>query len=220
MPRQKTSKTATKNKATKAKASKVAKAAKAAKAAKPEVPVVENTAASVDSTTEKAAPPSLTFQFTELLAQLSVLRTQLTRVTGQVRTLQKRADREIKAAQKANKKRKKRADGKPRAPSGFVKPTTISPELTKFLKKPAGTLMARTEVTKEINKYIVAHELQDPSNGRIIRADKKLKKLLELPAGVELTYFNLQKYMSIHFPKSKAKLAAEAKAAAATATTE
>ena len=81
--------------------------------------------------------------------------------------------------------------------------------------------MARTEVTKEIQAYILAHELQDPSNGRIIRADTKLRKLLLLPKGQQLTYFNLQKYMSRHFPMSKkalAKKAAEAAAAAAEVT--
>ena len=68
--------------------------------------------------------------------------------------------------------------------------------------------MARTEVTKEINQYILAHKLQDPSNGRIIRADSKLRKLLRLKKTdsgewEQLTYFNLQRYMSPHFPKSK-----------------
>jgi upstream activation factor subunit UAF30 len=64
--------------------------------------------------------------------------------------------------------------------------------------------MARTEVTKEINQYIVTNNLQDKNNGRIIRADTKLRKLLRLNKSDELTYFNLQKYMSPHFPKKEA----------------
>ena len=103
---------------------------------------------------------------------------------------------EVKAAQKAGRKRKSN-----RKPSGFVKPTLISTELAGFLGKPKGTEMARTEVTREINKYIRANNLQDPSNGRVIRADAKLRKLLKLNKSDELTYFNLQKYMSPHFPK-------------------
>jgi chromatin remodeling complex protein RSC6 len=62
--------------------------------------------------------------------------------------------------------------------------------------------MARTEVTKEINAYIRANKLQDPKNGRIIQADAKLQTLLNLKKGDELTYFNLQKYMSPHFAKA------------------
>ena len=79
--------------------------------------------------------------------------------------------------------------------------------------------MARTEVTREINTYIRAHKLQDPTNGRRILADSKLRSLLKLKKDDELTYFNLQRYMSPHFAKSvKAKKAeAEAEAEAAVA---
>ena len=71
-----------------------------------------------------------------------------------------------------------------------------------FRSKPEGTEMARTEVTREINGYIRQHKLQDKNNGRIIRPDAKLKGLLNIGAGEELTYFNLQKYMSPHFAKA------------------
>lgn len=147
-----------------------------------------------------AAPqePTLQDQFTQLLAQLSALRSQLTSVTSQVRTLSKKTERELKAAHKAKKKRK---TGN-RAPSGFVKPTKISSELATFLGKAKGTEMARTSVTREINSYIREHKLQDPKNGRRILADAKLRKLLKLKKDDELTYFNLQRYMSPHFAKA------------------
>ncbi len=150
----------------------------------------------------EAAPavPTLSESFGELLGQLQALRSQLTSVTGQVRALQKRADRELKQAHKASKKRARRTGN--RAPSGFVKPTKISSELANFLGKPKGTEMARTEVTREINKYIRANDLQDKSNGRVILADSKLRKLLKLKKDDELTYFNLQRYMSPHFAKN------------------
>lgn len=147
------------------------------------------------------AVPTLTESFAELLGHLQALRSQLTSVTGQVRVLHKRADREIKQAQKNSKKRSKRSGN--RAPSGFVKPTRISSELANFLGKPKGTEMARTEVTREINKYIRANELQDKKNGRVIHADTKLSKLLKLNKSDELTYFNLQRYMSPHFATAK-----------------
>jgi len=88
-----------------------------------------------------------------------------------------------------------------RVPSGFVKPSSISHELAVFLGKPAGTKMARTDVSKEINTYIRVHGLQDPFNGRKINPDEKLRKLLGVSPNDELTYFNLQKYMSRHFYK-------------------
>ena len=77
--------------------------------------------------------------------------------------------------------------------------------------KQSGTEMARTEVTREINKYIRANSLQDAQNGRKINPDDKLAKLLNLKKSDELTYFNLQRYMSPHFPKSAAATATATK---------
>jgi chromatin remodeling complex protein RSC6 len=191
-------------KKTKTKKTTAAKAAPkvVAKAATP-TPVVEKV--------EAVAPPSLGNQFDNLLAQLTALRSQLTSVTTQVRALSKRSEREIKLAQKNGRKKRKTGN---RAPSGFVKPTKISVELAKFLGKPKGTEMARTQVTREINGYIRAHSLQDPQNGRRILADTKLKKLLKLTDADELTYFNLQRYMSPHFAKAVKKVAVVASAPA------
>ena len=146
------------------------------------------------------AAPTLTEDFTQLIAQLASLRSALSSVTTQVRALQKKSEREVKAALKMSKKRKNKNGN--RAPSGFVKPTKISIELADFLGKPNGTEMARTQVTREINTYIRAHNLQDPKNGRIILADESLRKLLKLKEEDELTYFNLQRFMSPHFAKN------------------
>ena len=144
-------------------------------------------------------PPLSQSSSPALLAQLSVLRSQVTSITTQVRALSKNHEREVKAASKSARKKRKSGN---RQPSGFVKPAVISDELAGFLGKSKGTEMARTEVTREINSYIRANKLQDPKNGRRILADTKLRKLLKLKKTDELTYFNLQRYMSPHFPKS------------------
>ena len=143
---------------------------------------------------------SLSDAFSSLLAQLASLRTQLTAVTTQTRQLSKRSEREIRQALKQSRRRPRKSGT--RQPSGFVKPTLISKELAAFLGKVHGTEMARTDVTREINQYIRANSLQDKTNGRKICADAKLSKLLKLGKNDELTYFNLQKYMSPHFAKS------------------
>ena len=164
-------------------------------------PAVATTAATTAAATPPVVPDSsLTNAFTELLGQLTSLRSQLTTITGQVRSLQKRTDRELKLAQKAGRRRARKSGN--RAPSGFVKPTLISLELANFLNKAQGTEMARTAVTREINSYIRAHSLQDPKNGRRILPDTKLRKLLKVGKAEELTYFNLQRYMSPHFAKA------------------
>ena len=176
----------------------------------PPAPVIETKAPAVPAVPAAPAAPvvqeeaqNLQEQFAALLAQLTALRSQLTTVTTQVRVLSKRTDRELKAAKKVGRKKKRTGN---RQPSGFVKPTKISNELAAFLGREKGSEMARTDVTREINKYIRAHNLQDPKNGRHILADTKLKKLLKLKKEDNLTYFNLQKYMSPHFAKAGASV--------------
>jgi len=134
------------------------------------------------------------------LAKLQQLGTLISSLKVEYRALEKQSSRELKAAQKQNSKRKRKAGN--RAPSGFVKPTRISDELATFLDKPSGTEMARTEVTREINVYIRKHNLQDSNNGRKINPDTNLSSLLKLNKTDDLTYFNLQKYMSPHFAKA------------------
>ena len=154
---------------------------------------------------------------TEFLAKLNQLSALIGSLKTEYRSLEKKWTREIKTAQKTNAKRKRKSGN--RQPSGFVKPTKISDELAKFLEKPVGSEMARTDVTREINKYIRSHSLQDKENGRKINPDAKLQTLLKLKKTDELTYFNLQRYMSPHFAKSEKALAAAASAAASAATT-
>ena len=206
MPKKTTSKTATeteqvatpvvetpvvekKAKATKAKAAKVEAA-----------PAVEPVVATPATTESADAEAPLAEQSVEFLAKLQQLSVMISTLKSEYRALEKKWSREVKAAQKVSSKRKRKAGN--RAPSGFVKPTKISDELASFLGKEKGSEMARTEVTRDINKYIRTHNLQDKDNGRKINPDSKLATLLKLKKTDELTYFNLQRYMSPHFAKA------------------
>jgi len=68
------------------------------------------------------------------------------------------------------------------------------------LKLGKDELIARTEVTKKITQYCKEHSLQKEEDKRTIHVDAPLRKLLRLGKGDELTFFNLQKYMKIHYP--------------------
>ena len=160
----------------------------------------------VDNVTVVSDATGLTENFTEFMAKFQTLVSSMGALRTEFRALEKKALRELKAAQKANAKRKRKSGN--RSPSGFVKPTLISAELAKFLGKPHGTEMARTEVTREINGYIREHSLQDKANGRKINPDKNLAALLKIGKDEELTYFNLQRYMSPHFAKATPKVVA------------
>jgi upstream activation factor subunit UAF30 len=178
------------------------KKVKAPKAVEPAAVAVESVAAPV---AEDAEAP-LADQSVEFLAKLQQLGALISALKTEYRSLEKKWTRELKASQKQSIKRKRKSGN--RAPSGFVKPTLISDELAKFLDKPTGSEMARTEVTRDINKYIRTNNLQDKENGRKINPDKKLAALLKLKTTDELTYFNLQRYMSPHFAKANKDVAA------------
>lgn len=181
------------------------KAAKAEVTPEPVVVAPEPVAA----TTEVVLGPSdapqgedagLVEQSNDFFAKLQQLSVSISTLKAEYRLLEKKWSREVKAAQKVSSKRRRKAGN--RAPSGFVKPTKISDELAAFLGKEKGCEMARTEVTRDINKYIRTNNLQDKENGRKINPDSKLASLLKLKKTDELTYFNLQRYMSPHFAKA------------------
>jgi chromatin remodeling complex protein RSC6 len=181
----------------------VEKKARKPKAAKAEAPVVETPSPVVETVAEPVVADveaPLAEQSVEFLSKLQQLGVLISSLKAEYRILEKKWTREVKIAQKQSSKRKRKAGN--RAPSGFVKPTKISDELASFLGKEKGTEMARTDVTREINTYIRANKLQDSQNGRKINPDTKLATLLKLKKTDELTYFNLQKYMSPHFAKA------------------
>ena len=189
-----------------ASAPKTPRATKATSASKTDTPVTSTPVVTASTTpadahTEGTAieASSLSSLFSEFGSKLQTLSSGLSSLRSDFRTLERNVARELRAAQKVSKRKRKSGN---RAPSGFVKPTLISKELAEFLGKPAGSEWARTEVTREINAYIRLHSLQDKENGRKINPDSKLKNLLQLKKGEELTYFNLQKYMSPHFAKA------------------
>jgi len=221
MPAKKTTTPKTPAKKTSGKKS-AAKTAAAAPAPEPEVvaaPVAPDTV-STSTTAEAPVEVSLLEQiesdFASLNERLAQFKTMYSSITTDLRKLQKNMARHVKENSRRNRKRKVPAGDRPkRAPSGFAKPALISKELCSFLGKPTGTEMARTEVTKYLTSYIKEHNLQDQANKRKIIPDAALKKLLNVKASDELTYFNLQKYMKVHFPKPASAIAAEAAAAAA-----
>lgn len=133
-------------------------------------------------------------------------RAQATELRKMAKSLQK----QMKLLQTKGKKKKVRDPNAPkRQPAGFAKPTVLSPELYEFLNIESSTLVARTDVTKKITEYIRENDLQNPENRREIILDEPLRKLLNPPADVKVTFFTLQTYLKVHFPSSSKKEVAE-----------
>jgi chromatin remodeling complex protein RSC6 len=145
--------------------------------------------------------PSDDFDYSSEITELQTsLKDALALIKGlvtHVNKLEKRLGRDKRILEKKLKTKPRRASN---GLNGFSKPGPVSDELRAFLKLGKEDLIARTEVTKKITVYCQENGLQKESDKRIILADKALTKLLSVPKGEDLTYFNLQKYMKVHFP--------------------
>ena len=184
----------------KPKAEKKAKAAPVVEAPAP-APVVE---APVETPAAEAPAPidasTLASKLNDFGSKIQQVTTILSSMKADYKLLEKSVSKELKAASKS--KKGKKATSANRQPSGFVKPSVISDELIKFLGKEPGTMMSRVEVSKGINEYITTNSLKDKVSGRQINPDAKLATLLKIGKDEVLTYFNLQRYLKIHFVKS------------------
>jgi len=165
----------------------------------PPEPVVETPV--VETPVESSADEeNYDAEFTEVKDALKDAIELIKALNSKVTALEKRVSRDRKVMNKKMKGRAKRVVDPNKPPSGFAKPGPVSSELSKFLGLGKGELIARTEVTKRITKYCQEKDLQKKEDKRTIHADKALKDLLRLKKGDELTFFNLQKYMKVHYP--------------------
>ena len=133
---------------------------------------------------------------------LETLITSARALLASTKRLQKQAEREIKDARKKSKKTRVEGDASNRKASIFKVPVPISTELATFLGKTEKDAMeCRANVTKAISDYVRTHNL---ANKQKINADAKLRKLLRLAEGEELSIFNLQSKLKVHYLAKKA----------------
>lgn len=167
-------------------------------------PVVETETVveqSTPSSTGSGLEEVMRTQLSSLLDTVSVLMTQLKGVQAEIKTVQKNYTKLLKEHDKTKNKSKRQN----RKPSGFAKPSALTEDMTQFLGLDKDVEIARNEVTKLINKYIVDNNLRNEQDKRKIQPDKKLAKLLnfDVNGDEQLSYFNLQKYIKHHFVKTE-----------------
>jgi len=179
-----------------------AKKAKKEKKTTPAPAPVETPVVETPVLTTPAAAEEINYQneFTEVQDKLKAALTLIKELSSQVSRLEKRVTRDQKVMNKKMKGKVKRVVDPNKPPSGFAKPGKISEELRAFLSLGKDELIARTEVTKRITKYCQEHKLQKAEDRRTIHVDAPLRKLLRIQKGEQLTFFNLQKYMKVHYP--------------------
>ena len=140
-------------------------------------------------------------EFTAVVSALDEAMTTIRTLKVRLQKLEKQVHRDTKALNKKANGKRARKPRDPNAPkSGFAKEGPVSDEMRKFLGLKKDELISRTDVTKRIHEYCKTKNLQNPKDKRHIKADASLRKLLKMNKDDDLTFFNLQKYMKVHFP--------------------
>jgi DNA topoisomerase-1 len=153
----------------------------------------------ISDNVEESPGDELYIQFEGIVSGLNTVKFQISNLQQNLKHLEKSVKKQMKGLKKEVNKNKIKGN---RKPSGFARPSKVTKELCNFMNKDEGTEIARTEVTKALVSYIKEHKLENTDNSKIITPDNKLKELLGIEEGQELTYFTIQKYMNKHFVKN------------------
>jgi chromatin remodeling complex protein RSC6 len=166
---------------------------------KPDEPTVAQVATDTSDDKElSATTENVVKVLTDKISSLTTLNKEIVIALKQV---VKSYDKLQKVVDKIQKKR----ENARKSPSGFAKPNKISDELCDFIAVPHGTEKSRTDITRYINNYVKEHNLNKPTNRRIILPDDKLRAILNVKNDEEVTFFILQRLISHHFPPKTVK---------------
>jgi len=191
------------------------------------VAIVEKVVKAIAKTLAEDEDVKIDLEFNNTINSMKTLIIDARGVLSSYKALHKRVSKRLRVLNKKPKGGKRKGGNQKANPSGFNKPTKITDALAKFLSVDKGTKLPRTDVTRRINAYIKEHDLQgmmrtdkngiDKNDNRFInttlpKSDKRykhatlLKKLLE--PTTDLSYFNLQTFLSPHFIKEPKKVIA------------
>ena len=169
-----------------------------------EVAPVQETVAPVSTEEPVVNDTPYLEEFTAVVTELDNAMTTIRNLKARLQKLEKQVHRDTKALNKKANGKRARKPRDPNAPkSGFAKEGPVSDEMRKFLGLKKDELISRTDVTKRIHEYCKNKNLQNPSDKRQIKPDASLRKLLKMNKDDDLTFFNLQKYMKVHFPNKE-----------------
>jgi upstream activation factor subunit UAF30 len=131
------------------------------------------------------------------MASIESLASELAELRSEMKALLK-LTRKIRATQEDPNGEKAESRSKN---NGFNRLIDVSDELRDFFGMEPGQQISRSQVTKDINKYITENNLKHAENKRVILLDDKLRALLKPPADIQVTFLNIQRYLSPHYVK-------------------
>ena len=167
-----------------------------------EVMTTEN----VETTTPEVEVDPMVRQLASMAELLDTLAKTSKSLTVEMKALTKDVNK-LRLSKAGGKKQKRVVNpDTPRKLGALEKPVPITDELADFLGLTKGENYSRQQVTQGVNKFVKDNNLQNPENRRYIllesEAGLKLKALLRDP-DQPLTFFNIQRYLKVHYPKAE-----------------
>lgn len=153
----------------------------------------------MDLTDESAElPPTseLELQFDTIQQNFTKLKTSITDIQCQLRTLKTAVKKESKGPQKKEPKMRQAKI------TGFDIQEKITPELAAFMRLPVDSTSTRNAVSAYITEYIRQQKLQDMTDRKCINLNESLAGLFKMTENPHLTYFNLHKHISSLFVRN------------------
>ena len=118
----------------------------------------------------------------------------------ELRRLMKQYKHELRNAKKNTKQKKTTAQ------TGFTKPTIVPDDLAELVDLEKGSVMPRTELTKEIYRVFKDRGLHYENDKRVLRTDAQIRQVFNLDEAVNnsteyndpngLNFFTLQKHIA------------------------
>lgn len=176
-------------------------------AAPVEAAPVENTVETAPAQSSEDNVEALKVRLTEALQQVKEQKSALQQMGRDLVTLVEGLVKDTNRVLRTNLRKKRRAGTNQNG--GFQKPMGITKELSEFLSVPTTQQMSRTDVTKAICEYIRNNKLNGVPNaegkvdGRLIRVNTPLAKLLHMSAGETLKFTGIQSKITPHLVKTE-----------------
>lgn len=134
---------------------------------------------------------SVDTDYDNIKSELQTIRNELKGIMKLIRKI--RATQEDPTGEKSRQKA---------ANNGFNRKISITPDFASFLGIDKSEKISRSDGTRRVSAYIKENNLNDPNNGRVIIPNDRLRKLLNIDLNEELTFLNIQKYLSKHYLKT------------------
>jgi chromatin remodeling complex protein RSC6 len=161
----------------------------------------EMTPEPAEATPEPESPEQATDAMSVLLREMQGMGEVVAALAASVKLLDASLKKSAKLVAKAS--RRKRGGGAktdPNAPkreTNLTKKLKITPEMAEFLEK-SEPEASRTDIVKKISDYSKTNKLKLETDKRVIVLDETLAKLLEMEAGANVRFCDVQKHIKHH----------------------